>query len=205
MTTRRWAIAGIAVAMLALSIGGEWVSIHHGVTENHLIDLLGGLRTTFDKVVLGIIYGAPALLSAVIVLAFDPRSAGCAQCAREFAPFPSRVAFVDAMYAYRRVSFALVLLFFAAVWLRWRRATPAERRELAPLWVAIYVIAVVYLLGRGRGLLRRRRVPGERGAVRAGFRRLRPVVQAERIAACRSRRRWRRRSRREQGHRAARP
>ena len=33
------------------------------------------------------------------------------------------------------------------MWLRFRRATPAERRDLAPLWVAVCVIALIYLLG----------------------------------------------------------
>jgi len=33
------------------------------------------------------------------------------------------------------------------VWLRWRRATPAERRDLAPLWVAVCIYVLVGLMG----------------------------------------------------------
>jgi hypothetical protein len=39
------------------------------------------------------------------------------------------------------------LLFLAAVWLRWRRATPAERRDLAPLWLAVCIYVLVGLMG----------------------------------------------------------
>ena len=39
------------------------------------------------------------------------------------------------------------MLFLVAVWLRWRRATPGGRRELAPLWIAVCVICLVDLAG----------------------------------------------------------
>jgi hypothetical protein len=153
MTPRRWWLAALAVAGVAWIVGGEWVSIHQGVRENHLIDALGGLaflaggiialdrrpgntigplmiafglvgyfgnwgnlnvpvlpllgvsigqwagapilaqialsyptgrlRTTFDRVVVGLIYAAAISVIVVILLVFDPRSAGCPACAWE--------------------------------------------------------------------------------------------------------------------------
>ena len=217
MTRRRWWLLALAVACVGWVLGGEWVSIRHGVPENHFIDALGGLaflaggiialdrrpgnaigplmiafgmvgyfgnwgnidvpilpllgtslgqwagtpilaqialsyptgrlRTTFDRVVIGLAYAVAISINVVILLVFDPRSAGCAGCAWEPAPFPSRAALIAATSMYQRAGAVLALLFFAAVWLRFRRATAAERRDLAPLWLAACVIALMYLLG----------------------------------------------------------
>jgi len=216
MTRRRLVLAALGVVVAAWILGGEWVSIHAHVPENHLIDALGGLaflvaglialdrrpeysigtlmiafavvsyfgnwgnlqvamvplvglagqqfgaailaqtvlsyptgrlRTRFDRVVIGVIYGVGAATCAVIVLAFDPRADGCARCAWEPAPFPSRPAVLTALLVSQRAGAVLVSLFLAAVWLRWRRSTPAERRALTPLWAGICIIGVVYLLG----------------------------------------------------------
>jgi signal transduction histidine kinase len=216
MTARRWWLAALSVLLVGWVLGGEWVSIHQHVPENHLIDALGGLgftgagiitldrrpgnvigplmlafvvltffgnwsnldvpvltllgvsvaqtagapilahialsypsgrlRTALDRAVVGAIYAVSAAVSAVIVLVFSPRSAGCTRCAWEPAPFPSGAAFQAATSVYQRAGAVLVPLFFAALWLRWRRATPAERRDLAPLWLAGLVLALVYLL-----------------------------------------------------------
>jgi hypothetical protein len=107
----------------------------------------GRLRTTFDRVVIGLIWAGAAVLNVVILLVFDPRSSGCTGCAWEPAPFPGRAAFTASTAFYQRAGAVLALLFLLAVWLRFRRATPAERRFLAPLWVAVCVIALVYLMG----------------------------------------------------------
>jgi hypothetical protein len=107
----------------------------------------GRLRTTFDRVVVGLVYAAAISVSLVILLVFDPRSAGCTQCAWEPAPFPSKSAFIAVTSVYQRAGAILALLFFVAVWLRWRRATRAERRDLTPLWVAVCLIALIYLIG----------------------------------------------------------
>jgi len=216
MTCRRGGLLALAVAGAAWILGAEWVSIHHGIPENHLIDALGGLaflaggiialdrrpgnaigplmvavalvpylgnygnlnvpllpvlgvisgywggpllahialgypsgqlRTRFDRIVIGVIYASAVAVSLVILLVFDPRSGGCPGCAWEPAAVPSRDALLAAETADQRAGAALVVLFLAAVWLRWRRATPAERRELTPLWVATGLIALVYLLG----------------------------------------------------------
>jgi signal transduction histidine kinase len=107
----------------------------------------GRLRTTFDRVVVGLIYAGAISICVVILLVFDPRSAGCPACAWEPAPFPSGPAYLAATSFYQRGGAVLALLFFLAVWLRFRGATPAERRDLAPLWVAVCVIALSYLVG----------------------------------------------------------
>jgi signal transduction histidine kinase len=215
MTRRRWGLVALAAAGAAWILGAEWVSIHHGVPENHLIDALGGLaflaggiialdrrpgnvigplmvavglvpylgnygnlnvpllpllgvisgywaapmlahialcypsgqlRARFDRIVVGLIYASTVAISIVLLLVFDPRSGGCTQCAWEPAPAPSRDVFLAAGTAYQRLGVALVLLFLAAVWRRWRRATPAGRRDLTPLWLATGLIALGYLL-----------------------------------------------------------
>jgi signal transduction histidine kinase len=216
MTRRRWWLAALAVLCTVWVLGGEWVSIHHHVGENHLLDALGGLaylaggiivldrrpgnligplmiaygmvgyfgnwgnadvpvlpllgvsigqyagipilaqillsyptgrlHTTFDRLVTGLIYANAIAVNLVILLVFNPRAGGCA-CAWEPGPFPSRAVYLTATSVVQRLGAALAVLFLTAVWLRFRRATPAERRDLAPLWVAICVIALTYLLG----------------------------------------------------------
>jgi len=48
----------------------------------------GRLRTTFDRVVIGLIWAGAAVLNVVILLVFGLRSSGCTACAWEPAPFP---------------------------------------------------------------------------------------------------------------------
>jgi signal transduction histidine kinase len=107
----------------------------------------GRLRTGFDRAVNGVIYATAATFCVVAVFVYDPRSAGCPACAWEPAPVPSKPIFLAATTAYQRAGSVLVLLFFAALWRRFRRATPAERRDLYPLWVAGGILGLVYLLG----------------------------------------------------------
>jgi signal transduction histidine kinase len=216
MTRRRWALAALGVALVGWIIGGEWVSIHQHVPENHLIDALGGLsflvaglvaldrrrhnrigwlmiayavvsyfgnwgnlqvavvpmigligqqlggpilaqmllsyptgrlRTRFERLVIGAIWAAAIGVGIVILLAFDPRADGCTRCAWEPAPFPSRNAVLTAQLIAQRLGFAMFALLLVAVWLRWRRATRAERRGLAPLWAAAGIYLAVGLSG----------------------------------------------------------
>ncbi|HET7014577.1 MAG TPA: histidine kinase [Streptosporangiaceae bacterium] len=215
MIGRRFGLALIGVVGVAWILGAEWVSISHGVTENHFIDALGGLafliggliamdrrpgnvigplmlgvafvpylgnfgnvqvtplpllgvisgqvaapmlahialayptgklRSGLDRAVVATIYGAATAVNLVIILVFDPRAGGCGRCVREWAVFPNRSVFDGVLSAYQRIGFVLALAFLVAVALRWRRATPAERRDLTPLWIAVSIIAVVYLL-----------------------------------------------------------
>lgn len=205
----------LAVAALAYALGGEWVSIRHGVSENHLLDamvgltffgagivaldrrpgnrigplmigyavtwffgnwgnlqvpilptlgLIGGtlgtpllahialaypsgrLRTTFERVVLGAIYATSLATSIMLVLTWDPRAFGCPGCPWAPAAFPSREAFDLAMWMNNRPGIVLIPLFLAAIALRWRRASHAERRDLAPLWLAASILAAVYMI-----------------------------------------------------------
>lgn len=216
MTRRRWGMAVLGVVLVGWGLGGEWVSIHQHVPENHFIDALGGLsfllaglvaldrrpgnrmgwlmiafgftwylgnwgnlqvavvpmigligqqlggpilaqmvlsypsgrlRTTLERFVVGTIYAVAIGVGVVIALAYDPRAGGCTRCAWEPAAFPSRNAVLTTLLAAQRAGFFVFLLFLAAVWLRWRRATPAGRRDLAPLWVAVCIYALVGLMG----------------------------------------------------------
>jgi signal transduction histidine kinase len=217
MTRRRWGLAALGLVLVGWIIGGEWVSIHAGVPENHLIDAMSGLtflaaglvaldrrpgnligrlmiayviagyfgnwgnlevpllpvaglviaqqltgpilahivlsypsghlRTRFERAIVGINYGSAALIGLVILLAFDPRADGCTVCAWEPAPFPSRPAVLTAQMFGQRSAIVLVPLMLAAVWLRWRRATPAERRDLVPFWLAVCIVGLVYVMG----------------------------------------------------------
>jgi signal transduction histidine kinase len=107
----------------------------------------GRLRTTFERLVIGTIWAFAIGVGVVIALAFDPRADGCTRCAWEPAAFPDKNAVLTALLAAQRAGFFVYLLFLAAVGLRWRRATPAERRDLAPLWVAVVIYALVGLTG----------------------------------------------------------
>jgi signal transduction histidine kinase len=216
MTRRRCGLLVLAVAGVAWILTAEWVSIRHGVPENHLIDALGGLTflasglialdrrpgniigplmivvafvpylgnfgniqipllpllgvlsgqvaapvlaqialsypdgrlpARLDRIVVGTIYACAAAANLVLLLVVSPRAGGCAQCAREPAPFPSRAVFDATLDAYQRAGLVLVLLFLVAAGLRWRRATQAERRNLTPLWIAVLLIALVYAMG----------------------------------------------------------
>jgi signal transduction histidine kinase len=106
----------------------------------------GRLRTRFERFVIGLIYGVNVVVCVVILLAFDPRADGCTRCAWEPAPFPSRTAVLTSLSLSQRAAFLTVPLFFLAVWLRWRRSTPAERRDLIPLWIGFAVVGLVYLM-----------------------------------------------------------
>lgn len=107
----------------------------------------GRLRTTFDRFVLTAICAVSLGSSFVVLLTWDPRAFGCADCVWARALFPSR-AVADAAYSFdQRSGLVLVPLFLTAVVLRWRRGSPAERRDLAPLWIATSMLALVFLLG----------------------------------------------------------
>ncbi len=216
MTRRRWGLLALAVAGVGWILGAEWVSIRHGVPENHFLDAMTGLafltcgiialdrrpgnaigtlmiafafvsyvgnwgnidvpvlpvlgasvgqwgatpilahiavsyptgrlRTSIDRVVVGLVYAWAAGICVVILLVYDPRAEGCIACARQPTPFPSRTVYDTATSYAQRGGLLLALLFILVVWLRFRRATPVHRRDLAPLWVAVCIIALVYLM-----------------------------------------------------------
>jgi signal transduction histidine kinase len=45
-------------------------------------------------------------------------------------------------FVYDHAAWALVPLFLAVLWLRWRRSSPAARRDLAPLWLVALILVV---------------------------------------------------------------
>jgi signal transduction histidine kinase len=214
MTRRRWLLVALGVVALAWIIGAEWVSITHGIRENHFLDALGGLtfvgagvvaldrrpgniigplmivygtityipnwsnlgvpifptlsliansiapaflvtimlaypsgriQRRFDRIVLGIVYGTMGAALVVAVLAFPRRQPGCG-CPWTPLFFPNRGIFQAATSFGDDLAFVLVPLVFTAVLLRWRNASPAERKALTPLWIAATLVGVGYLL-----------------------------------------------------------
>jgi hypothetical protein len=106
----------------------------------------GLVRARFDRFVLATIYAALFGTALVIFLTFAPRAFGCTGCEWEPALFASRTVFRGAQTVNERAGVVLTPLFFAAIVLRWRRASRAERRDLAPLWVAVSLLALNFLL-----------------------------------------------------------
>jgi signal transduction histidine kinase len=105
----------------------------------------GRVERRFDRIVLGIVYGTMAAPLAVAVLTFPRRSPGCG-CPWTPLFLPNRAIFDVATSVGDHLAFGLVPLVFTAVLLRWRRASPAERKALAPLWVAATLVGIGYVL-----------------------------------------------------------
>jgi signal transduction histidine kinase/CheY-like chemotaxis protein len=216
MTPRRWALVALAGAALVWALGGEWVSISHGVRESHLLDVTvglsffaagivaldrrpgnvigplmiayaatwflgnwsnlpipvfptlvfvaglfgapllahialaypsGRLRTRFDRVVLGTLYAEAAAVGIAGMLTFPRRSPGSSRCPWTPLFVPDRTVFIAVNRISDHSAVVLVPLVLAAIWRRWWRASQGERRELAPLWAAASLLAVVYLMG----------------------------------------------------------
>jgi signal transduction histidine kinase len=105
----------------------------------------GRVERRFDRIVLGIVYATIGALLAVAMLTFPRRPPGCG-CPWTPLFLPNRAIFDAAMSLGDRLPFILVPLVFTAVLLRWRRASPAEQKALAPLWVAATLVGIAYLL-----------------------------------------------------------
>src|SRR6266540_2629947 len=107
----------------------------------------GRLRTRLDRVVLAAMYAQAAAVGLVGLLTFPRRGPGCGRCPWTPLFFPSRTVFTAVNRISDRSALVVVPLVLAALWLRWRGASRGARRELAPLWAAASILAVVYLLG----------------------------------------------------------
>ena len=107
----------------------------------------GRIQTTFERAVLWVVYALSFGVALVIVLTWDPRAFGCGGCWSTHAPIPDPDVADAALRINDRAAIVLVPLFFAAMILRWRRASRAERRELTPLWTAAALLAIAYLIG----------------------------------------------------------
>jgi signal transduction histidine kinase len=215
VTRRRWALAALALAGLAWALGGEWLSIHRGVPESHLLDLLGGLSlllggivamdrrpgnrigplmtaagvcwfcgnwtnlgasvavpvlyvanavgdgllahftlaypggrlgTRLERFTVALIYLVTAGSALGYALTFDARRAGCGSCPWQPVPFPNLAAAELFRRWNEQSAVVLVPLFVAVLYLRWRAASRARRRDLAPFWIASAILATAYLL-----------------------------------------------------------
>lgn len=104
----------------------------------------GRLTTRFERGVLIAAYGVPMSAMALSLVTQDP--ARCPTC-----PTPPTI-YADAALAhqlyqvYDRAAFVLVPLFFATLWLRWRRSSPAARHDLAPLWAVAAILVTDFAL-----------------------------------------------------------
>ena len=110
----------------------------------------GRLRTAFERVVIGAFYATSLATSVVFAQSWATRSFGCPYpygwCPWTAALIPSQTASGLAWIGYHSGIVPGSLL-FAAIGLRWRRASQAERRSLTPLWVAVSILAAVYMIG----------------------------------------------------------
>jgi signal transduction histidine kinase len=107
----------------------------------------GRVRSRFERIVLTAIYIVSCGTSLVVALTWDPRAFGCGDCPYAPAVWPNRTLADAASSLFDRSAIVLVPLFLASIVLRWRRASPAERRALAPLWLATWMLSVAYLIG----------------------------------------------------------
>jgi signal transduction histidine kinase len=106
----------------------------------------GRLRSRFDRTVLWLTYGTLGATTLLAVLVYPLPRPGCA-CPWVPHLFPNPEVFERAYDVNQQLAFVLVPLFFAAVVRRWWGASRAERRALLPLWIAVALLAAVYLLG----------------------------------------------------------
>jgi signal transduction histidine kinase len=215
MTARRWGLLVLAGAGLFWALGGEWASIHRGVSENHFLDALAGggffvaglvaldrrpgnrlgplmlatgaswfcgnwqsldwpvwaallvlgnsfsvplvvhialayptgrLATRFERVTVAAVYIATVGTIVGFLATDDPRVADCTRnCPWAPVMWSSQPA-ANLFTRANHLTYVLAPLFIAALLLRWRRSSTAQRRYLAPLWIASAILAVVYVL-----------------------------------------------------------
>jgi signal transduction histidine kinase len=106
----------------------------------------GRLGTAAERVAVAVTYLVLVGAALGYVLTFDPRSVGCT-CPRTPVLWPSRTAADLFGTVSDWAGVVLVPAFLAVLWLRWRRSSPVQRRDLAPFWITSVILAAVYLLG----------------------------------------------------------
>jgi signal transduction histidine kinase len=104
----------------------------------------GRLQTPFERAAVSTTYAVTLALDTAVFLMWDPRSFGCEGCPWTPALWPSQTAVGTVQNVGDLFGVVAVGLFVAAVVMRWRRATPAERRELSILWLASVLLAVTF-------------------------------------------------------------
>lgn len=106
----------------------------------------GRLRTRFERSMVGAFYGTATVIGVVGLATFPRRLAGCG-CPWTPLLFPNGGVFDAVNWINDRLALLFVPLVLSAVVLRWRRASRAERRDLAPFWIAGTILALVFFVG----------------------------------------------------------
>ncbi|MFN8168354.1 MAG: hypothetical protein U0S36_06195 [Candidatus Nanopelagicales bacterium] len=107
----------------------------------------GRLQTTFERVLVAVIYASYLWQQLAVMAVFSPRDWGCPECDWQPALWPSASAYERLQVVGDVQTVVLAPLFVAAVLLRLRRSSRLERRELVPLWVGAVLLAVIEVLG----------------------------------------------------------
>jgi signal transduction histidine kinase len=104
----------------------------------------GRLTTRPERIVTLTAYVVPMGATALSLVTMDP--ARCPTCPKP----PTLYADADLAHrsflVYDRSAWVLVPLFLVVLWLRWRRSSPAARRELAPLWLVAGILVATFSL-----------------------------------------------------------
>jgi signal transduction histidine kinase len=107
----------------------------------------GRLATRFERAVAVAAYGVPLAAMAGSLLTQDTsRCPGCPPVPGVLPDLPHAELSHQLFLIYDRSAWVLVPLFFAVLWLRWRRSSPAARRDLAPLWIVAWILVTVFAL-----------------------------------------------------------
>jgi len=139
-----WTTLGTIPAFPTLAVINDMASAAL-IANIALVYPSGHLTSRLDRVVLWIVYGTMLGTTVVAILAFPRPRPGC-DCpwTPHFFPNPSLFSFMYDLG--QRLAFVLVPLFLIAVVVRWRRASGAQRRALLPLWIAVTLLAIAFLI-----------------------------------------------------------
>jgi signal transduction histidine kinase len=107
----------------------------------------GHLTTRLERVVRALAYAVPMAATALSLLTMD--TSRCPSCPANPPLYPN-VPHADLSHRFflvnDRSAWVLVPLFLTVLVLRWRRASPAARHDLAPLWLVTGILVVDYSL-----------------------------------------------------------
>jgi signal transduction histidine kinase len=96
----------------------------------------GRLERRFDRVLVGISYGATTLGWLPVALLADPGELGCSGCPENLAHISSRPEFADTWFDLLGViGIAVMAVVIVRLVQRWRHASPALRRAVGPVFV----------------------------------------------------------------------
>ena len=107
----------------------------------------GRLTSRFERVVVTVTYVSQIALALAVVVTWSPRAEGCRHCVWTPAIWPNPSAQGTINAASNVTTIVLAALVLACVRQRYQRSSPAQRRELIPLWVAVGLLAAAYVIG----------------------------------------------------------